>query len=200
MAAETLARARVRTAPAALARVDEGAGHARRPILGRTVGRLPARLGVLRLRRRCSTVIATRVSAGGRRRGAAPPRRPRHLRAVALGDRQLAAGGLLGGVSLSRRADRRRGAHRRSLRQAQSLSSLSPSSSRRSSSAPGMRRIRRSRPSRGPSSSSSRRSASGCSTSTSACSLASSCTLPSTSSGSRCRSFSPTRPASGSRS
>ena len=85
-------------------------------------------------------------------RGPAPPRRPRHIRAVAVGDRQFAAGGILGGMPVSRRADRRRRAHRRPLRQARTRSSLSPSSSRPSSLAQGTRRIQRSPPSPGPSS------------------------------------------------
>ena len=118
-------------------------------------------------------------------RGAAPPRRPRDLRAMALGHRQLAAGRVLGRVPVSRRAARGRGAHRRSLRQAGPVPRPSRSSSRQSSSAPATRPIPRSRRSRGRSSSSSRRSGSACSTSTSACSPASSCTSRSTSCGSR---------------
>ena len=79
-------------------------------------------------------------------RGAAASRRARDLRAVAVGDRQLVPGGLLGRGAVPRGADRGRRAHRRSLRQAATSSSSSRSSCRRSSSAPATRRIRPSPP------------------------------------------------------
>ncbi len=131
-------------------------------------------------------------------RGAAPPRRPGDLRAVALGHRQFIPGGLLGRVPVPGRAARGRRAHRRSLRQAPALPRHRLRRAGGRSSAPATRRIRISRRSRGRSSSSSLRSASACSTSISACCPASSCTSPSTSSGSRCRCSSLTRLASGS--
>ena len=79
---------------------------------------LPAGLGLLRLRRPALSDHHTRVRlvvAGG---SAAPPGRARDVCAVAVGDRQLVPGGLLGGVPVPGRTARRRRADRRPLRQA----------------------------------------------------------------------------------
>ena len=103
--------------------------------------RLPARLGLLRLRRRAlrGHDAGLRLVVAGR--GAAASRRARDLRAVAVGDRQLVPGGLLGRVAVPRRAARGRRAHRRPLRPAPPVPRRSASSCRRSSSARAMRRI-----------------------------------------------------------
>ena len=84
--------------------------------------RLPARVGVLRLRRRALPDRDARLRLVDAVRSAAASRRARDLRALALGDRQLAPGGLLGRVPVPRRAARRRRADRRSLRPARGCS------------------------------------------------------------------------------
>ena len=188
----------VRAAPAVLAGLGEGPGQfVRHP--GPHGRGLPARVGVLRLRRRtvrhCDAGVRLVDAVGG----AAPPRRPRHLRSLAVGDRQLSSGGILGRVPVPRGPARRRGAHRRPVWKAHAVPGRRVSSSSRPSSARVMRRTPRSLRSRGRSSSSSRRSGSVCSTSTSACFPGSSCISRSTSSGSRCPFSCRTHPASGSR-
>ena len=90
-------------------------------ILGRTAGAYPARPRVPRVRRdavlRRHQVPRLVVAL----RGSAATGRPRHLRALALCDRQLLPGRLLGGSAVSRGAARRGGPHRRPLRPATAL-------------------------------------------------------------------------------
>ena len=143
---------RVRPSSAVLARLVEGARQLDGRSSGRTVGGYLL-VSVFFAYDVLLYLIATRVvRLVDAVRSAAPSRRARDLRAVAVGDRQLVPGGLLGRSAVPRRADRGRGAHRRSLRPAPALPRHRASSSRRSSSAPATRRIRRSRRTRGRSS------------------------------------------------
>ncbi len=141
MAAETLTRARVRRSTRSSGASGRGAREARPPS---SDARSPdicsssvffAYDVALYLYRHAVSRLVDAV------RGAAPSRRARDLRAVAVGDRQLAPGRLLGGMPVPRGAARRRRAHRRSLRQAQPLHRDRASSCRRSSLAPATRRI-----------------------------------------------------------
>ena len=114
--------------------------------------RLPAGSDLRRLRSGAVSVrhaIARLVDAV---RDAVQSRRARVLRTVALGDRQVVSGRVLGGIAVSRHPDRRRRADRRSPRQPPRSGSPSRSSCRRSSSAPATRRIRPNRPTPGRSS------------------------------------------------
>ena len=121
MAAETLGRRAFGHHPQ-FWRVWSKAPGSSTTILGQTAAGLPPRRGVLRLRRRTLRHRHARLRLVDTLRGAAPSRRARDLRAMALGHRQLAAGRVLGRVPVSRRAARGRGAHRRSLRQAAACS------------------------------------------------------------------------------
>ena len=85
-------------------------------------------------------------------RGGAAPGRARHLRALALGDRQLLPGRLLGGSAVPRGAARRGGPHRRPLRPAAALPGDRVRRAGRWYSAPGMRRTLPSRRTHGRSS------------------------------------------------
>ena len=111
----------VRPPPAILARLVEGPGE-----LNRNPGthnrRLPPRIGVLRLQRRTVSGRDARLRMVDAVRSAAPPRRAGHLRALALGDRQFAPGRVLGRMPVSRRAARRRSAHRRPIWKARVVS------------------------------------------------------------------------------
>ena len=107
--------ARVRIAPAILARVGERTGQFHRRA-GPHGGGLPARDGVLRLRRAPLSVCHAGARLVGSVRSAAASRRAGDLPAVAVGHRELVPGGILGRMPLPRRADRGRGAHRRSIR------------------------------------------------------------------------------------
>ena len=112
---------RVRPSPSILARVGEGTWKLDRHS-GPDRRRLSARLGVLRVRRRTLPHRHARLRLVDTFRSAAPSRRAGDLCALALGNRQLAPGRLLGRVPVPRGSARRRRAHRRPLRKARAVS------------------------------------------------------------------------------